>query len=44
MPVEDVLDQREPQAGAALRAAFSDVDPIEAPVSRGRCSGAMPGP
>src|SRR6266540_2838939 len=28
--VEDVLDQREPQAGAALRAALADVDAVEA--------------
>ncbi len=30
MPVHDVLDQRETQAGAALRAAFGDIDPVEA--------------
>ena len=30
MAVEDVLDQREPEAGAPLRAALADVDAIEA--------------
>src|SRR5258708_1689254 len=29
VPVEDVLDQREPEASAALRTAFGHVDPIE---------------
>src|ERR1700683_4094495 len=30
VPVEDVLDQRQTKPGAALRAAFRNVDPIEA--------------
>ena len=29
MPVEHVLDQRQTQTGAALRAAVGDVDPVE---------------
>src|ERR1700689_3488850 len=30
MAVEDVLDERQTESGSTLRAAFADIDPIEA--------------
>ena len=42
--VENVLDQGEPEAGAALRAALGHVDPIEALGQPRQMLGAIPGP